>query len=122
MALYNPHREYDKGMDDAYCGKEPHKNNGQYMEGYGRCLQLNKEEKDRLLYGEPQPHDMAACNALKEYDELCKPWDEMRELQRRGEIKHNPATLPSMQAIADKYNTTIKAMKEHWLCVEREDK
>lgn len=79
---------------------------------------MTQEEKHKLLYGEPRPHDMAACNALKEYDELCKPWDEMRELQRSGKIKHNPATLPNMNDIAKKYNTTIEAMKEHYPCIE----
>lgn len=79
---------------------------------------MTQAEKDRLLYGEPRPHDMAACNALKEYEELCKSFDAMQELQRRGEIKHSPASLPNMNKIAENYNTTIEAMKEHWPCVE----
>lgn len=80
---------------------------------------MEQKEIDRLIYGEPTEHDMAACNALREYDELCKPFDAMQELQRRGEIKHNPAGLPNMNAIARKYNTTIEAMKDHWHCVDR---
>lgn len=83
---------------------------------------MNQEEKNKLLYGEPQPHDMAACNALREYEESCKPFDAMQELQRRGEIKHNPAGLPNMNTIAKNYNTSIEAMKEHWPCIERENK
>lgn len=74
---------------------------------------------DRLLYGELPVHDMNACNALKEYDELCKPWDAMNELQRHSEIKRNPVGLPSMSAIARKYFTTIEAMKEHYHCIEK---
>jgi hypothetical protein len=80
---------------------------------------MEQKEKDRLIYGEPVEHDMAACNALREYEELCKPFDAIQELQRRGEIKRNPAALPNMNAIAKKYNTTIEAMKEHWPCIER---
>ena len=83
---------------------------------------MTQKEKNRLLYGEPVAHDMAPCNALREYNELCKPFDAMQELQRRGEIKHNRAGLPNMNAIAGKYNTTIKAMKEHWPCIEKEEK
>lgn len=119
MPLHNPYRKYDQGMDDAYCGKEPQYNNGQYMEGYNRSLQLDEEENRRLYYGTPTEHDMAACNALKEYDELCRPFDAMQELQRRGEIKRNPASLPNMADVARKYNTTIKAMKEHYPCIEK---
>ena len=80
---------------------------------------MTQAEKDKLIYGEPISHDMAACNALKEYEELCKPWDAMKKLQQRGEIKHNPATFPSMSDIARKYNTTIDAMKLHWQCIEQ---
>lgn len=47
MPLHNPYREYDKGMDDAYCGREPQGNNGQYMQGYYRSLQLEQEEQRR---------------------------------------------------------------------------
>ena len=47
MPLYNPYREYDKGMDDAYCGKEPQSGNSRYMEGYNRSLQLDEEEQRR---------------------------------------------------------------------------
>jgi hypothetical protein len=32
--LYNPHRNFDKGMDDAYMGVEPTSNGQSYMEGY----------------------------------------------------------------------------------------
>lgn len=46
MALHNPYREYDKGMDDAYCGKEPRANNGQYSQGYERCMQLENDDDD----------------------------------------------------------------------------
>jgi hypothetical protein len=45
MSLYNPYRNYDKGMDDAYMGREPQRNSAQYNEGYNRCLQLEREEK-----------------------------------------------------------------------------
>lgn len=48
MALYNPYREYDKGMDDAYCGREPQSNNARYREGYYRSLQLQEEEDQRI--------------------------------------------------------------------------
>lgn len=44
MALHNPYREYDKGMDDAYTGKDPQSHNANYMEGYYRSLQLEEEE------------------------------------------------------------------------------
>lgn len=49
-------------MDDAYSGKEPQNNNGQYMQGYHRSLQLDEEEQRRkeekelynqLTYGKP---------------------------------------------------------------------
>lgn len=45
MPLYNPYRNYDKGMDDAYMGIEP-QNPGsqQYMEGYERSEQLHEEQ------------------------------------------------------------------------------
>jgi hypothetical protein len=80
---------------------------------------MKENEKIKLLYGELPAHDMAACNALKEYDELCKPWDAMNELQRRGGAKRNPVGLPNMAEIARKYNTTIEAMKEHYPCIEK---
>jgi hypothetical protein len=82
-------------------------------------MNMTQEQKDKLLYGEPKPHDMDACNALKEYEELCKPFDAMQELQRRGEIRRNTAALPNMAAIARKYNTTVQAMKEHRPCIEK---
>jgi hypothetical protein len=47
--LYNPHREYDKGMDDAYMGREAQSNSGQYMEGYRRSLQLEEQEQQREI-------------------------------------------------------------------------
>lgn len=47
MALYNPYREYDKGMDDAYCGKEPQSGSSRYTEGYNRSLQLAEEDQRR---------------------------------------------------------------------------
>jgi len=41
---YNPHRNYDKGMDDAYIGLEPLlPNSQQYMEGYEYSQMLNSE-------------------------------------------------------------------------------
>jgi hypothetical protein len=80
---------------------------------------MNQNEKDKLLYGDTPPHDMNACNGIKEYEELCKPWDAMNELQRRGEIKRNPFGLPNMAEIARKYNTTIEAMKAHRQCIEQ---
>lgn len=44
MALYNPYRNYDKGMDDAYCGNEPvNPNSQQYMEGYEYGYELMRE-------------------------------------------------------------------------------
>jgi hypothetical protein len=45
MPLYNPYREYDKGIDDAYIGKEPQSADNKYMEGYARSLQLAEEEQ-----------------------------------------------------------------------------
>lgn len=42
--IWNPYRNYDKGMDDAYMGKEPSdQNSQQYMEGYERSMQLLEE-------------------------------------------------------------------------------
>jgi hypothetical protein len=49
MGLHNPYREYDKGMDDAYVGREPQGNSGQYMEGYRRSLQLEEQEQQREI-------------------------------------------------------------------------
>jgi hypothetical protein len=48
--LYNPYRNYDKGMDDAYMGIEPtNEHSQQYMEGYERCQQItDDEEKEEL--------------------------------------------------------------------------
>lgn len=58
MPLYNPYRNYDKGMDDAYCGREPQQRDQQYMEGYERSLQLEQEEenkkRDQAQTQEPQ--------------------------------------------------------------------
>lgn len=45
MGLYNPYREYDKGMDDAYMGKESQRSSGQYNVGYNRLLQIEEEEQ-----------------------------------------------------------------------------
>jgi hypothetical protein len=45
--LYNPYRNYDKGMDDAYMGIEPQSESRQYREGYERCQQLLYEEDQR---------------------------------------------------------------------------
>ena len=44
--LYNPHRNYDKGMDDAYMGREPSSNSGQYAEGYLRAMEIEHETQD----------------------------------------------------------------------------
>lgn len=47
MPLHNPYREYDKGMDDAYMGREPQSYSRQYNEGYNRLHQLEQEEEQR---------------------------------------------------------------------------
>lgn len=48
--LYNPYRNYDKGMDDAYMGKEPaDPHSQQYMEGYERGEELMQEEEPATL-------------------------------------------------------------------------
>jgi hypothetical protein len=47
MPPYNPYREYEKGMDDAYMGNEPQSGGDQYMEGYYRCEQLLQEEEQQ---------------------------------------------------------------------------
>lgn len=50
MALYNPYRNYDQGMDDAYMGKEPSNPNSQsYMEGYERYQQLEEQEREEQI-------------------------------------------------------------------------
>lgn len=47
MGLYNPYRNYEQGMDDAYMGKEPsNPNNQSYMEGYERYQQLEEQERE----------------------------------------------------------------------------
>jgi hypothetical protein len=79
---------------------------------------MTQEQKDKLIYGEPVEHDMAACNALREYERLCKPGDELRELKKKGILSEMPSHYPDMQAIAKNYGTTIEAMKEHWQCIE----
>jgi hypothetical protein len=48
MSLYNPYRNYDKGMDDAYMGRAPQSKSAQYNEGYNRCRQLEEEEDKRI--------------------------------------------------------------------------
>jgi hypothetical protein len=64
MAIYNPYRQYDKGMDDAYMGNEPQSRGGQYMEGYYRCEELMQEEEQQQPDSPPpfdnikfKPHD-----------------------------------------------------------------
>ena len=50
MALYNPYRNFDKGMDDAYMGYEPQNTrSNQYMVGYEYATELLMEEEH------PQP-------------------------------------------------------------------
>jgi hypothetical protein len=44
MALWNPYKNYDQGMDDAYVGKESQNNSSQYRQGYERAMQLEEEE------------------------------------------------------------------------------
>lgn len=60
-------------------------------------------DKGRLLYDEPVPHDMNACNALKEYEDA---WE--------NPLRSGPG--PNMGRIADKYNTTMEEMKKHYPC------
>lgn len=52
--LYNPYRNYDKGMEDAYCGRQPEMPySNQYMEGYERELELEREEElQRQIYNQ----------------------------------------------------------------------
>ena len=47
MALHNPYKEYERGMDDAYMGLEPKSNGFQYQKGYQRTLELGEEDKTR---------------------------------------------------------------------------
>jgi hypothetical protein len=47
MPLDNPHREYDKGMEDAYWGNNPNGTSANYHEGYQKALQLFEEEDRR---------------------------------------------------------------------------
>lgn len=55
MALYNPYRNYDQGMDDAYMGREPQMSCSQeYMEGY--------EYAECLLSSEPKAEECDARN------------------------------------------------------------
>lgn len=43
--IYNPYRNYEKGMDDAYMGIEQQSYGKDYLEGYERALQLEIEEE-----------------------------------------------------------------------------
>lgn len=56
--LYNPHRNYDKGMDDAYMGIEPQNiNSQQYMEGYEWAEELltpNEQKDERSVAREAE--------------------------------------------------------------------
>lgn len=50
MPLYNPYRNYDQGMDDAYMGKEPsNPNSPSYMEGYEWAQQLEEQEREEQI-------------------------------------------------------------------------
>lgn len=50
--LWNPFRNYDQGMDDAYMGREPDQpQSQQYMEGYEREKQLEETEIQRNKHG-----------------------------------------------------------------------
>jgi hypothetical protein len=57
MGPYNPYRNYDKGMDDAYIGKEPQSQGRQYMEGYEHALELEQMEQqaEEQKQFQPQP-------------------------------------------------------------------
>lgn len=45
--LYNPYRNYDKGMDDAYMGYEPQATrDNQYMTGYEYAQYLLNSEQN----------------------------------------------------------------------------
>jgi len=46
MSLYNPYRNYDKGMDDAYMGIEPSMSSQDYMEGYNYSCELMEEPQE----------------------------------------------------------------------------
>lgn len=83
---------------------------------------IKLEQNFKNLYlGKPLPHDDNACKALQEYEKDCEPYDSVIEYNRRVPFNHRikSGALPNMQRYADKYNTTIQAMKEHWHCVER---
>lgn len=50
MALYNPYRNYEQGMDDAFMGKEPsNPNNQSYMEGYERYQQMDEQTREEQI-------------------------------------------------------------------------
>lgn len=49
MSLYNPYRNFDKGMDDAYMGNEPNMSSRDYMEGYDYSCELMEEPKEEPL-------------------------------------------------------------------------
>lgn len=53
--LWNPYRNFDKGMDDAYMGYEPQNTrNNQYMTGY--------EYAQELLSYDPNPDRSVATD------------------------------------------------------------
>lgn len=62
MPLYNPHRNYDQGMDDAYMGRMPaQQNSQQYMQGYEYAEMLLEQEQ------EPQQREEQTRPAETEY-------------------------------------------------------
>lgn len=83
------------------------------------------EEFEKLYQGEPQPHDVHACTALKEYDEACNVYDnevfglakeQIRVMKQRGTL-----IAPNMFYYAEKYGVTVKQMKDHWGCIKTSD-
>lgn len=73
-------------------------------------------------------HNQKACEALLEYETLSQNRDEAMYEQIiheatgqkiNGRRLNTPALRRiDMQAIANKYDTTIPEMKQHWKCVE----
>jgi hypothetical protein len=63
----------------------------------------------REILGEWIKHDDDSCNALREYDST---------------VDHVIGISPFryMEKIAGKYNTTIPEMKNHWECIDREER
>lgn len=72
---------------------------------------MDDREKEKMIYGIPAEHDVAACNALKEYE---RQWAKYEQDKHIGLVdKH-----PDMKKIAKEFNTTIEAMKEHRQCLD----